>query len=145
MTGDNEASTRASQQRGGSVVNQATCNADGGIGGTAPLDLSHSGKEDAPNREAMRNGEPRGKHPQGVPVPPKVRIDEDGGNKAATGSKGEEEHQTPKGAPPAEVRNEGPQRVVTSRRGRPVRGCKPQDRCKQIHSGKCQQQKRPYA
>ena len=131
MTGDNEASTRASQQRGGSVVNQATCNADGGIGGTAPLDLSHSGKEDAPNREAMRNGEPRGKHPQGVPVPPKVLINEEGGNKADAGSKGEEGHLTP--------------RAVTSRRGRPVRGCTPQDRRKQIHRGEGPQQERLYA
>ena len=76
MTGDNEASTRASQQRGGSVVNQATRNANGGIGGSAPLDLSHGGKEDAPSREAMRKEEPLGKQPQGLPALPKVRIDE---------------------------------------------------------------------
>ena len=87
------------------------------------MDLSHGGKEDAPSSEVMRKGDHPGKNPRGVPAPPKVRIDEEGGNRAATGSKGEEEHQTPKGAPPAEAGNEGPQRVVISRRGRPVRAC----------------------
>ena len=118
-TGDNGASTRASQQPGGTVVNQATRKADGGIRETTPLDLSHGGKYGAPSREARRKGEPPRKHPQGVPVPSKVMIDEEGGNKADAGSKGEEGHHPP--------------RAVTSRRGRPVRGCTPHDRRKQIH------------
>ena len=78
------------------------------------MNLSHGGKEDAPSSEVMTKGDPPGQNPRGVPAPPKVRIDEDGGNKAATGSKGEEEHRTPKGAPPAEAGNQGPQRVVRS-------------------------------
>ena len=61
-----------------------------------PLDLSHGGKDGAPNREARRKGEPPRKHPQGVPVPSKVMIDEEGGNKADAGSKGEEGHHPPR-------------------------------------------------
>ena len=69
-------------------------------------------------------------------MPPKVRIDKEGDNKAAASSKGEEEHQIPKGAPPADAGNRGPLRAITSRRGRPVQGCTPPDRRKQIYSGK---------
>ena len=68
--------------------------ADKGIGGIAPLDLSHGSKEDAPRREARRKGEPQGRHPQGVPAPPRARNDKEGGNKEEAGSKGS--HQTKK-------------------------------------------------
>ena len=94
VTGGNGASLRASQQTGGSVVNQAASRADKGIGGIAPLDLSHGSKEDAPRREARRKGEPQGRHPQGVPAPPRARNDKEGGNKEEAGSKGS--HQTKK-------------------------------------------------
>ena len=68
--------------------------ADKGIGGIAPLDLSHGSKEDAPRREARRKGEPQGRHPQGVPAPPRARNDKEGGNKEEAGSKGS--HRTKK-------------------------------------------------
>ena len=67
------------------------------------MDLSHGSKEDTPNRKAMRTGETPGRHLQGAPALPKVRIGEEGDNKAAAGSKGEEEHQIPNGAPPADT------------------------------------------
>ena len=75
------------------------------------MDLSHSGKEDAPSSEAMRKGDPPGKNPRGVPAPPKVRIDEDGGNKAATGSKGKKEHHN--------MVHQGTQSVATGGHGQP--------------------------
>ena len=59
------------------------------------MDLSHSNKEEAPKREARRKGEPQGRYQQGVPAPPRARIDEEEGNKEEAGSKGKKEHQTP--------------------------------------------------
>ena len=130
---------------GGPVFNQTTRNANMVIGGRAPGNLIHGSKEDTPNREAIRTERTPGRHPQGAPEPPKVRIDEERDNKATAGDKGEEEHQIHKGAPPADVGNRAPPRAVTSRRDRPAQGGTPQARHKQIHSGKYLRQERPYA
>ena len=115
------------------------------IGGRAPGNLSHGGKEDTPNREAIRTERTPGRHPQGAPEPPKVRIDKEKDNKATAGDKGEEELQIHKGEPPADVRNRDPLRVATSRRDRPAQRGTPQARRKQIYSGENLRQERPYA
>ena len=45
LAGGNGAGLRALRETGGTAVKQAAGSADGGIGGSAPLDLSHSSKE----------------------------------------------------------------------------------------------------
>ena len=109
-TGDNGANTRALQQSGGSGVHQTTSNTDRVIGGRAPGNLSQGGKEDTPNRGAIRTERTPGRYPQGAPAPPKVKIDKRRDNKASAGGKGEEEHQIHKEEPSADVRNRAPLR-----------------------------------
>ena len=113
MVGDSGAIPGTPQQMVSSVVSQATSNADWEMEETGHFDLSHSDEEDAPSSEAIGKGGPSGKNPRGVPVRPKGRIDKDEGSRAAANSKGEEEHQPPKGAPPAEAGNRGPKKPDT--------------------------------
>ena len=107
-TGDNGANARAPQQTGAPIFNPTIRNTDGVIGGRAPGNLRHGGKEDTHNREAIRTEKTQGRHPQGALAPPKVRIDEERDKKATAGDKGEEEHQIHKGEPSADVGNRTP-------------------------------------
>ena len=74
MARDSGASTLTPQKMVGSVVNQATSDASGGMGGIVPLDLSNGGNKDESSREASREEDPAGKNLRREPEALRERV-----------------------------------------------------------------------